>query len=115
MFSKNKQLTVKTVEKVLKPVIVCTSRSGIFFGYTDLERKDIDLNSKPYMDIANVRMCIEWLDIRGPLDLAVSGPNYKCKISPAIDYLKITEVNGVFPCTPKAAEEWEKGYWYDPE
>ncbi len=95
-----------------KPVIVCTERQGLFFGYCE---NDGPQNMEE-ITLHNARMCVEWRGMRGALDLAVTGPNEKCKISPPVAFLQITKLSGFFPCSEVSARQWEKGFWYvDPE
>ena len=93
------------------PVIVTTSLYGILFGYITQRPETIDLYEKNYIELKRVRMCCFYDKIRGILDLAVSGPNSECEITPQIAWLKIKDVNAVFPCSEQAAKEWEQGYF----
>lgn len=84
----------------MRPVIVTTSRRGVFFGYTDaLEGETIHLTGG--------KMAIHWNTTKGFMELAHQGPNSGSKISaPADIYLR--GVVSISEVTPEAEARWKE-------
>jgi hypothetical protein len=90
----------------MKAVVVTTEHRGVFFGYVNGE-----YDRGKVIDLKSARMCIYWsADLRGVIGLAVTGPNYKCRISPAAD-ATIQDVTGVWDCSETATSAWERAPW----
>ena len=83
-----------------RPVIVCTDKRGVFFGYAeDISGSDIPLK--------RARMAIYWGTTRGVMELANTGPTSRSKISARADIPRLPGVTAVFDVTPEAAQKWE--------
>ena len=91
--------TKKKTGKTERPVIVCTTHRGVFFGYS------ID-TSKDVIQLKRARMAIYWGTKRGVMELAEVGPNIASKISARAD-IEIRSITAVFEVTPAAVEKWE--------
>jgi len=91
-----------------KPVLVTTAHKGVFFGYV-APGANLDVKS---IKIANARMAIYWSsDLKGVFGLASSGPNHRCRISPAVPSLVLQDITAIVEATLEAAEAWEKAPW----
>jgi len=90
-------------------VVVSTGEhKGIFFGY--IEKKEIPEDNK--IKLINARMCVYFSEnVHGFVGLASWGPNNRCKITPSVPEIYLSEVNSIMVCTEKAKEEWEKEHW----
>ena len=90
----------------LRPVVVCTDKRGVFFGYLD---------GTPAADplrLTRPRMCVRWsADVRGVLGLAATGPSASCRITAAPPAIELRGVTCVMDCTPEAAAKWEAQPW----
>ena len=82
-----------------RPVIVCTTHRGVFFGYATDTRGDS-------IDLKRARMAIYWGTTRGVMELAETGPTETSRISARAD-IEVRSVTAVFEVTPAAAERWE--------
>jgi hypothetical protein len=85
--------------KASRPVIVCTSHRGVFFGHA------ID-TSGDVIHMTGAKMAIYWGTTRGVMELANSGPTEKSKISLPAD-IEVRGVTAVFEVTSEAAAKWE--------
>lgn len=83
----------------LRPVIVCTTYRGVFFGYADDTSGD-------RIFLKRARMAIYWGTTRGILELAELGPGQKSKISARAD-LEIRSITCVMEVTEEATRAWE--------
>ena len=83
----------------LRPVIVCTTYKGVFFGYAADTSKDV-------IHLKDCRMAIYWGTSRGVMELAESGPNSGSKISAKAD-IEIRKITAVFEVSPAALAKWE--------
>jgi hypothetical protein len=100
---KDRQMGMKTTKR---PVVVCTDKRGVFFGYAngDLQRDK--------MKLTDVRMCVYWSqDVRGVVGLAASGPTDGCRITEAAPAIELVDVHAVMDCTAKAVKAWERAPW----
>ncbi len=82
-----------------RPVIVCTSHRGVFFGYAKDTTKDT-------IHLRSARMAIYWGTTRGVMELAEVGPNSKSKVSARAD-LEVRSITCVMEVTEEAAKAWE--------
>lgn len=90
-----------------KPVVVCTEKRGVFFGYL-LD----DSKSPEVLVLENARMCVYWSSsVKGVVGLAAEGPLEGCKITAPAPKITLYGVTSIFDCSPAAAENWEKGLW----
>ena len=82
-----------------RPVIVCTSYRGVFFGYaTDTSGDKINLRS--------ARMAIYFGTKRGVTELAETGPTPQSRISARAD-MEIRSITAVIEVTEPAVKAWE--------
>lgn len=86
--------------KPSRPVIVCTSHRGVFFGHATDTDGDI-------IHLTGAKMAIYWGTTRGVMELAATGPTPTSKISLPAD-IEVRSVTAVFEVTPDAAAKWEK-------
>jgi hypothetical protein len=83
----------------MRPVIVCTSYRGVFFGLAESTEGDI-------VKLKDARMAIYWGTDRGVMQLAETGPTSKSKISAKAD-IEVRGVTAIFEVTPEALAAWE--------
>ena len=82
------------------PVVVCTDKRGVVFGYTS------NPNARPVV-LTNARMCLYWsAKVSGVFGLADVGPDAQSKISATAPSITLEGVSAVFSVTPQAAEAW---------
>lgn len=87
-------------EIVERPVIVCTSHRGVFFGYAaDTSGDRIKLRGG--------RMAIYFGTKRGVMELAETGPTSQSRISARAD-IEIRSITAVFEVTEQAVKAWEE-------
>lgn len=86
------------------PVIVCTDKRGVFFGYTtDISGEIIKLRSS--------RMAFYWsANQGGVMGLASEGPRDGSKIGARAD-IELRGITCVMRCTPESVKAWEDGKW----
>jgi hypothetical protein len=82
-----------------RPVIVCTSYKGVFFGYAKDTSGDV-------IRLRSARMAIYWGTTRGVMELAETGPTEKSKISARAD-LELRSITCVMEVAKQAAQAWE--------
>lgn len=95
-----KKSPAKSAAPTERPVIVCTTHRGVFFGYA----KDTSGNA---IHLRGARMAIYWATTRGVMELAEVGPNARSKISARAD-IDVRDITSVFEVTPAATEAWER-------
>lgn len=83
----------------LRPVIVCTSHRGVFFGLAGDTSGDT-------IHLTGAKMAIYWGTTRGVMELANTGPTAKSKISLPAD-IEVRSVTAVFEVTDAALVAWE--------
>lgn len=94
-----------------KPIIVCTDKRGVFFGYVP-EGTDIESLLGGKVTLYRARMCVHWTQAeRGLFGLAVGGPGDGCRIGPAIGALAVDGVHGVLEVGESAVARWEAAPW----
>ena len=82
-----------------RPVIICTEHRGVFFGYATDTSGDV-------VKLRSARMAIYWGTSRGVMELAVTGPTNKSKLSASAD-IEVRKVTAIFEVTPDATAKWE--------
>jgi hypothetical protein len=83
------------------PVIVCTDKRGVVFGYTTAQ------DSRP-ITLTEARMCLYWsADVGGVFGLGEKGPTSGCKISATLSSLTLEGVTAVFSVDATAEEAWK--------
>lgn len=87
-----------------RAVLVTTANRGVFFGYaTKTGGATIQLRA--------ARCCVRWVDTRGFVGLAATGPNSKCRVGPAAD-MELRNITAVLEVTnPEAVKAWESAPW----
>ena len=89
----------------LRPVVVCTDKRGVFFGYA------ADTTGDPIY-LSRARMCIYWsADLKGVMGLASSGPSATCKVSAPVAKIELRGITAVIECDEIAAKAWESSPW----
>lgn len=89
----------------LQPVIACTAKRGVFFGYA------ADPMADP-LQLTDARMCIMWKNTGGVMGLADKGPQNAVasgtdgsRIGATAD-ITIKEITAVFQVTNEAENAW---------
>jgi hypothetical protein len=82
-----------------RPVIVCTSHRGVFFGYAADTNGDV-------IRLKRARMAIQWGTTRGVMQLAETGPTASSKISARAD-IEVRSITAIFEVAPEAVVAWE--------
>ena len=102
LFAKETSLFLKgsrTSHKAI-PVVVCTDRRGVVFGYTS------NADARP-ITLDNARMCLYWSsDVGGVFGLAEVGPTKDCKISATAKSIVLEGVTCVMSVDDVAAKAW---------
>ena len=90
----NKSLSLPT------PVIVCTDKRGVVFGYTTNYHGD-------QITLTQARMCLYWsAEVGGVFGLAEKGPTKNCKISATAPSLMLNGITAVFSVDDVAEKAW---------
>lgn len=99
MFSVNKpEQSTRDHDEI--PVLVCTDKRGVVFGYT------INADARP-INMTKARMALYWsADVGGVFGLAEKGPTSGCKISAVAPSLTLEGVTAVFSIDPIAEKAW---------
>ena len=83
-----------------QPVIVCTDKRGVVFGYT------ANIHARP-IKLTKARMCLYWsADVGGIFGLAEKGPTKDCKISAVAPSITLEGVTAVFSVDAAAEKAW---------
>jgi hypothetical protein len=82
-----------------RPVIVCTTHRGVFFGYA--KKTDGDA-----IALRSARMAIRFGTTRGVMELAETGPTSSSKVSARAD-IEVRSITAVFDVTTSAVAKWE--------
>ena len=82
-----------------RPVIVCTERRGVFFGYAKDTSGDV-------IALKRARMAICFGTQRGVMQLAETGPTAASKISARAD-IEVRKITAVMEVTEPAVAAWE--------
>ena len=82
------------------PVVVCTDKRGVIFGYCT------DITTRP-LQLTAARMCLYWsADIGGVFGLGENGPTKTCKISATLPGITLEGVTAIFSVDPSAEKAW---------
>lgn len=88
-----------------RPVLVCTEKRGVFFGYASD-------TSGSVIELKRSRMCVYWSRAtKGVLGLAAMGPQDGSRIGPSVPSIELRGITCVVACTPEAVSAWESGPW----
>lgn len=83
-----------------QPVVVCTEKRGVVFGYTT------DVTARP-ISLTDARMCLYWsADVGGVFGLAEKGPSKDSKVSATVPKLALEFVTAVMSVDPAAEKAW---------
>lgn len=87
-------------EHASPPVVVCTDKRAVVFGYCT------NVSARPIV-LSNARMCLYWsANVGGVFGLAETGPNKDCKISAVSPTVALEGVTAVFSVDPVAEKAW---------
>jgi hypothetical protein len=82
------------------PVIVCTDKRGVVFGYCS------NTSARP-VTLTQARMALYWSsDVGGVFGLGEKGPTKDCKISATLSSLTLEGVTAIFSVDPSAEKAW---------
>ena len=88
-----------------RPVIVCTSLRGVFFGFCKDTTGDVITMDRP-------RMVVYWsADVKGILGLAATGPTAGCKVTAAPPRIELRGIICVIEVSAEAVKAWEAAPW----
>jgi hypothetical protein len=88
-----------------RPVIVCTDKRGVFFGFAK------DTTGDP-IRLDRPRMVVYWSrDVKGILGLAATGPTTGCKVTAAPPSIELRGITAVIECADAAIAAWEAAPW----
>jgi len=87
----------------MKPVIVCTDKRGVIFGYA---KKDCP-NKRGQIKLKQARMCLYWpASVGGVFGLGEIGPNADTKVSATLRKVRLEGVTAIFDVTKTAEAAW---------
>ena len=90
------------------PVVVTTEHRGVFFGYLSADQD----RTATSVTITDAQMCVYWsAEVRGILGLAATGPDRRCKITPAVPQITLQSVTAVMDVTDEAVKAWQGRPW----
>ena len=93
-----------------KPVVICTAKRGVFFGYTS--ETGLAIIERGTVTLTHSRMCLHWSEkTRGVLGLASIGPQEGSCVSPRVPETTLESVTAVIVCSPEARDAWESEPW----
>ena len=82
------------------PVVVCTDKRGVVFGYC------ADTTARP-IKLSGARMCLYWsADVGGVFGLGENGPTSGCKVSATLPEITLEGVTAIFTVDPSAEKAW---------
>lgn len=88
----------------MKPIIVCTDKRGVVFGYS----KKTKPNKKGQIELKDARMCLYWpSSVGGVFGLGENGPNKDTRISAQLDKVHLEGVTAIFDVSKQAAKSWK--------
>ena len=87
----------------MKPVIVCTDKRGVIFGYA----KKAKPNSKGQIKLKKARMCLYWpKEVGGVFGLGENGPDNNTRISARLKGIRLEGVTAIFDVSKNAEKAW---------
>ena len=99
MFAGKVEVEAKS-EHAAIPVVVCTDKRAVVFGYCS------DTSARP-IKLSAARMCLYWSsDVGGVFGLAENGPTKDCKISAALPEITLEGVTAIMTVEHKAEKAW---------
>ena len=87
----------------MKPVIVCTEKRGVIFGYAKKDRP----NKNRQIVLKGARMCLYWpSSVGGVFGLGDIGPNSQTKVSATLEKVRLEGVTAIFDVSSDAEKAW---------
>lgn len=100
MFSNSPVATQATGGHEAIPIIVCTDKRGVVFGYCE------DTSARP-IKLTKARMCLYWsADVGGVFGLGEKGPTKDCRISATLSEITLEGVTAIFTVDAAAEKAW---------
>lgn len=91
-------------ENSMTPVVVCTERGGVIFGYAKKDKP----NKKGQIKLKRARMCLYWpASVGGVFGLGEKGPDAGTKVSAELGGVLLEGVTAIFDVTKEAQEAWK--------
>ena len=88
----------------MKPVIVCTDKRGVIFGYAKKDRP----NKSGQITLKKARMCLYWpASVGGVFGLGDIGPNAETKVSAKLSKVRLEGVTAIFDVSSDAEKAWK--------
>ena len=88
----------------MKPVIVCTNKRGVIFGYAKKDRP----NKRGQITLKKARMCLYWpSSVGGVFGLGEIGPDAETKVSAKLSRVILEGVTAIFDVSPEAEKAWK--------
>lgn len=88
----------------MKPVIVCTDKKAVIFGYSKRGRP----NKRGQIKLKEARMCLYWpTSVGGVFGLGQTGPNAETRISAKLPSIHLEGVTAIFDVTKEAENAWQ--------
>ena len=100
IFAPEATRTVHTIAHDNIPVIVCTDKRAVVFGYCR------DTAARP-IKLTGARMCLYWsASVGGVFGLGEKGPTKDCKISATLSEIVLEGITAIFTVDPVAEAAW---------
>lgn len=100
MFQNSPMAEPKAAKHDAIPVVVCTDKRGVVFGYCD------ETSARP-ITLTSARMCLYWSsDVGGVFGLGEKGPSKDCKISATLPQITLEGITAIFTVDPIAEQAW---------
>lgn len=93
------QMAAKKTAIKTRPVVVCTSHRGVFYGHASDTTGDV-------VHLKGARMAIYWGTDRGVMQLAETGPTPKSKVSAKAD-IEVRSITAVLEVSDAAEVVWQ--------
>lgn len=88
----------------MKPMIVCTDKRGVIFGYAKKDRP----NKHGQITLKKARMCLYWpASVGGVFGLGDVGPNAETKVSAKLPKVLLEGVTAIFDVSDQAEKAWK--------
>ncbi len=88
----------------MTPVIVCTDKRGVIFGYAKKDRP----NKHGQITLKKARMCLYWpKSVGGVFGLGDIGPNADTKVSAKLSKVRLEGVTAIFDVSGEAEKAWK--------
>ena len=87
-----------------KPIIVCTEKRGVVFGYSSRSKPNKDGQIK----LKNARMALYWpKSVGGVFGLGEKGPDADTRVSAQLDGVYLEGVTAIFDVSKEAEKAWK--------